>query len=98
MSSRRQLLEATDDWLEVAHTDDDGNLTIQEIEDCEPIIEGAKRLSDETPGKEFRHAAVIPKHVLNQAYREGWFNDPEAWKRWANDADNKLFRTWPGTL
>ena len=100
MSSRQQLLDIADDgtWYELAHTDDDGNLMIELRENCEPIIEGAKILSDMTPGKEFRHAAVIPKFVMDRAYREGWANDPKAWKRWANDADNRMFRTWPGYL
>ncbi len=73
-------------------------LILEEIDDVEPILKEAKRLSELTPSKEFRHAAVIPDFVLRKAFREGWYNDPKAWKDWANDPDNKLFRTWPGQL
>ena len=69
-----------------------------ETEDCTPLVEGCKILADEPPGKDFRHVAVIPDHVMNRAMREGWFHDKQAWKRWANDPDNKAFRTWKGNL
>ena len=73
-------------------------LILEDQFEVEPYLEMAKMLSEQEPGKEIRHAAVIPKHVLRQAFQEGWFNDQQAWKRWANDPDNKLFRTWPGAL
>ena len=73
-------------------------LILEEIDDVEPILKEAKRLSELEPGKEFRHAAVIPEFVVRKAFREGWFNDSKAWKDWANDPDNALFRTWHGEL
>lgn len=77
----------------------DGKVVVNELEDCEPVLEAAKRLGDLEPAKEpFRHAAYIPRHVLNRAYREGWFNDEEAWKKWANDPNNKHLRTWKGRM
>lgn len=96
MSSRKELLDYGVDWSEWAHVDGDGKLIINLQEDCEPIIEGAKRLSELEPGKEFRHVAVIPRFVLDRSFREQW--DAADWKRWANDRDNRLFRTWPGRL
>lgn len=77
---------------------DEENPIIHESQECEPIIEAAKILSEQTPGKDYRHAAFIPRFVFNRAVREGWVNDDEAWRKWANDADNKAFRTWPGRL
>ena len=55
-------------------------------------------MAEETPGKDFRHAAYIPEVVLNQAFTEGWFHDKAAWKRWANDPANACYRTCKGRL
>lgn len=78
--------------------EEDGKRFIESRQDVEPIIEAAKILSEETPGKDFRHAAFIPETVMNQAFVEGWFHDKQAWKKWANDPANAAFRTWKGRL
>lgn len=100
MSTKKLLLSAFANYREVGYFDEErpNDLLIKTFEDCEPIIERAKMLSEMEPGKDFRHAAIIPRHVLDRAYREGWFNDKEKWKAWANDPSNKAFRTWPGNL
>jgi hypothetical protein len=100
MSTKKLLLSAFGNFREVAYFDDTrpNDLLIKTFEDCEPIIERAKMLSEMEPGKEFRHAAIIPKQVLDQSIREGWFGDKKKWKAWANDPNNKAFRTWPGNL
>lgn len=41
--------------------------------------------------------AVIPQSVQAKAIKEGWFHDDAAWKRWANDLDNRSLRTTDGT-
>lgn len=71
---------------------------IETRQDVTHIVEAAKILADEAPGKDFRLAAVIPQTVLDQAFNEGWFHDKKAWKRWANDPDNAAFRVWGGRL
>ena len=102
--SRRMLLDhygiGFGTMTEIVHVDSEnpGDLIIEELEDVEPIIEMAKRLSEQTPGREMRHAAFIPAFVFNRAYRQGWLHDASAWKRWANDPNNRAFRTWPGRL
>lgn len=101
MASRLRLLEAFDDGrMHVLHHDSErpGTVIVEERENCAPLVNAAKQLADLTPSREFRHAAFIPHFVLNKAAREGWLNDPQAWKRWANDPDNALFRTWKGAL
>jgi len=100
MSSRRRLLDHYGFFAEIVHVDSErpGDLIIEEREDCEPIVGAAKILADQPPGREFRHAAYIPQHVLNQAFREGWFHDKAAWKKWANAPENAKFRTWRGRL
>ncbi len=98
--TKRKLLSTSANRAEVYidETHLDGKVLVHEVEDCEPYVAQAKELSAQTPGKEMRHAAVVPHFVYAQAIRDGWANDPEAWKRWANDPDNAAFRTWPGNL
>src|ERR1700749_3678214 len=69
MSSRQVLLSAFGNFREVAIFDDASprDMVVKTFEDCEPIIERAKILSEMKPGKEFRHAAIIPQHVLDKA-------------------------------
>lgn len=40
--------------------------------------------------------AVIPQSVQAKAMKEGWFHDDNAWRRWANDVDNRSLRTTDG--
>jgi hypothetical protein len=78
--------------------EEDGKTYVESRQDVEPILEAARIMADEVPGKEFRHAAFVPETVLNQAFVEGWFHDPGAWKAWANDPANRDYRTWGGRL
>ncbi len=99
MSNRKELLgfyNGVEEWFHYDANED--KVTIEDLQDVEPVIEAAKRLSEQTPGEDFRHVAFIPDYVLRKSMREGWFNDNEAWRRWANDPDNKAFRTWPGRI
>jgi hypothetical protein len=101
MSARKRLLERFDDGrLHLLHHDPEHptRVIVEEVEDCAPIVAAAKCAADAPPGKELRHAAYIPHFVMAKAAREGWLNDPKAWKRWANDPDNQCFRTWKGRL
>lgn len=98
--TRRGIFDQRANGVTIIHEDSERPeaLILEEIDDVEPILKEAKRLSEQKPGNEFRHAAVIPEFVLRKAFREGWYNDAKAWKDWANDPDNALFRTWPGAL
>lgn len=98
--SRKRIFDQKPGTTVYQHVDPNApdDLILEEVDDLTDLLAEAKRLSEETPGKEFRHAAVIPPFVLRKAMREGWINDPKAWKEWANDPDNKIFRTWPGKL
>lgn len=77
---------------------EDGRTWIETRQDVAPIVAAARIVADAEPGREFRHAAFVPEAVLNQAFLEGWFHDPAAWKRWANDPANRDYRTWGGRL
>jgi hypothetical protein len=97
--SKTALLDIlTDSRRKTILHEQDGRSWIESRQDVEPIIEAAKIIADEPPGKDFRHAAYIPESELNRAFTEGWFHDPAAWKRWANDPDNACYRTWKGHL
>lgn len=97
--SRARLLDALPDARRktILH-DEDGKQWIESRQDVEPVIKAAKILAEETPGKDFRHAAFIPESELNRAFTEGWFHDAAAWKRWANDPANACYRTWKGRM
>lgn len=76
----------------------DGKHFVESRQDVTHIVEAAKIMAEEKPGKDFRHAAYIPETVLNQAMVEGWLHDRAAWKKWANDPANACYRTWNGRL
>lgn len=88
--------DADDRRLTIYHEMGNGKNLIETRQDVTHIVEAAKILSDVPPGKDFRHVAVIPKAVMDQAMIEGWFHDKAAWKKWANDPDNRDFRVWKG--
>jgi hypothetical protein len=78
---------------------DNGDLLAGLHIDCEPIVDHAKVLRENQTGKEvFRLAATVPAHVAEQSFREGWFHDDDAWKKWLNDNANRDFRVWEGRI
>lgn len=96
-ASRKTLLDWSQGKSETFHWDQhDNTFTIESKEDVEPLLKMAKNMSELEPSKEIRHAACIPKFVLDKSLRERW--SPKDWKVWANDPANKMFRTWPGKL
>ena len=94
MSSSKTLVNWSKEYFHYDQHDD--SLTIETREDVEPLIKVAHDMSSLQPSKEWRHSAIIPKFVLDQSLRENW--ERKDWKKWANNHDNKPFRTWPGNL
>jgi hypothetical protein len=82
----------------VFYHEEDGRTYIETRQDLTPVIRAAKILSERRPNKDFTRVALIPKETLNKALLEGWFHDESAWRKWANDPANKLFRTTEGTI
>lgn len=71
----------------------------EDVYDNGPAVELARLMRDFAPKhKDMRHMAVIPADVMEQSYRQGWFHDRNAWKKWANDGSNARFRTHGGRL
>jgi hypothetical protein len=77
---------------------EDGKTYVESRQDVEHIVEAAKIICDQPPGKDFRHVGFVPDAVLNAAFAEGWFHDKAKWKRWLNDPANRDFRTHGGAL
>jgi len=98
MSKSALLDVVADSSRALIYHEEDGKTYVETRQDVTPIMQAAKIMADEPPGKDFRHAAYVPEAVLNQAFNEGWFHDPKAWKRWANDPANAIYRTWQGRL
>lgn len=80
--------------------DDDGRLVVERVQDCEPVLESAKRLHNEGVhgSREMRHVARFPK-VLVEKYcnQHGitlheWLVNPVHAERMLNDPDLKYFR------
>jgi len=89
----------------VLHTDDPtGNdffstFTTETVEDCEPIVESAKVLADNHKERgDLKHVARVPLTVVEQAMREGWYNDQAKWREWLNNPENRDFRVWKGRV
>lgn len=76
-------------WLE----DGEGNYLVYEEQDAEPIMEQAHMLAvDVAPSLDLRHFAEIPLPFYDQAIREGWADDPVAWRRFLANPDHARFR------
>ncbi len=92
--------------VEVLHFDDNNggqNLHTVTHEDIDNVAQQAREIRDGanwalTKKEPMRHAAKIPQYVLDKACREGWLNDQQKWRDWANAEENAIFRTWPGKL
>lgn len=86
--SRRKLI----------YHEEDGKNYIETRQDVAPIIKAAQEMWSDKPPLDMRRVALIPEAVLNQSFVDGWFNDPNAWRKWANDPANACFRTCKGTI
>ena len=97
MTIKRTTIDLTKTIKSEFITQDDKNI-YHTAQNVRPVIEHANKLRELEPGKNFRHAAEIPQVIWNKALREGWHNDPKAWKKWLIDPDNKPFSVWPGRI
>lgn len=83
----------------VIYHEEDGRNIVETRVDNTDLVEGARIMRDyQMADKDFKPVCVIPEDVLNRSFIEGWFHDNTAWKRWANDPDNKAFRLSEGRL
>jgi hypothetical protein len=99
MSTKRTIIDRHSGIKSEFITEDDKSIYHTE-QNVQPVIDHVKKLNDniDKPGKDLRHVAEVPMVVYQKAMREGWHNDPKEWKKWLNNPDNKLFRTWQGKV
>jgi hypothetical protein len=95
--ARRTLIDAKTGSTSEFITEDD-KIIYHTKQDIQPVIEHCKNLAENKPGKDFRHVAEVPMVIYQKAMREGWVKDKAKWKKWLNDPDNKVFRTWQGKV
>lgn len=79
------------------------DLATDEVVICEEWIEDAvlaqARIERERPtlvGPDLKPLAVVPPSVEARAINEGWINDKDQWRKWANDLNNNKLRTTDG--
>jgi hypothetical protein len=76
--SRNSVTGKATYWLQ----ESDGSYAVYTEQDAAPTIDYAHALATEKkPGDTMRHIGEIPLVFLDQAIREGWFDDPHAWRR-----------------
>jgi hypothetical protein len=95
--AKRTLIDSKTGSTSEFITEDD-KIIYHTKQDIQPVIEHCKALSENKPGKDFRHVAEVPMVIYQKAMREGWVKDKAKWKKWLNDPDNKVFRTWQGKV
>ncbi len=74
------------------------DFVVETVEDVAPILRDVVRAKELPQSKDMRLAAKVPMAVVEQAMREGWFNDNARWRAWLNDPDNRKFRVAEGRV
>lgn len=82
----------------IIYHEEDGRTYAEMRQDVSDVIRCAAILSERKPDKDFTRVALIPKSELDRAFIEGWFHDETAWRKWANDPANVMYRTTKGTI
>lgn len=100
MSHTTTLYDADGQKLKTIHTDVDGKTTFWTEQNVDAIIAQAARdaENEKSFAADVRTLAHVPDGIVDQAMREGWYHDSNAWKRWLNDPQNKPFRVWKGRV
>ena len=93
----RTLLSVKSGFVSELITEDDKTVakSTQNIDDTLAYV---RHLAEQPVGKDMRHVAEVPQVIWEKAVQEGWSKDKDAWKKWLNDPDNKVFRTWQGKI
>ncbi len=62
------------------------------------VLEQAQRERELPPlvSPDLKPLAVIPPSIEAKALKEGWFNDQDQWRKWANNIDNNKLRVTDG--
>jgi len=96
--ARRTIIDHKQGYTSEFATEDNKHI-YHSAQNVQPTIEYAHYLSQALkPGKDMRHVAEIPMVIYQKMVREGSIHDKTALKKWLNNPDNKMFRTWKGKV
>ncbi len=90
-------MSVRDGFVSQLITEDDKTVSLS-TQNIDKTLKYVDHLKDMPVGKNMRHVAEVPLVIWEKAVQEGWSKDQNAWKKWLNDPDNKVFRTWQGKL
>lgn len=83
------------------YDDTTDTFTIERAEDVEPLVDTNLALANMQPERwsgEWHHVASIPATVLQELRQQGILRDPQRFRAWLNDRDNRRFRTRSGRV
>lgn len=100
-----KIFSAEQDKVTVAH-EVDGNLVLATTQDVTEIIEANKRQVNQATRKVdqvMTHIARIPNTVIDDLNHKGIMRgfvvqDQARFKAWLNHPDNRVWRTYPGSV
>ena len=88
------LIDSNGESSTFFHKVEEDKYVIQNVHDDTGTKELLKAYNETDPSRQadgMRLERVIPAHVLDRAFSEGWFNDKAAWRRWANGEEGRLY-------
>ena len=106
MSWHRWLLSEGPGRREWYWSDDDGNVALETEWLVDPIVEIAKARYNQFDERanwkgDWHHVAVIPEYVIEYEWRVNnrkMLADKDFVRHWANQPENRAFRTRPGKI
>ena len=78
----KTLLQSGKYRAQILHDNDDGQVHVENLFDCEPAKEAAKHYRDQPRNKDsaFKHIGEVPMWAVHMSIREGWYNDMKKWR------------------
>ncbi len=92
--SRAALLDALGESRTIFHFEQDGKFAVETRHDdtgAKALVEALNDSDLSRKADGMRLERVIPAHVLDRAFQEGWFNDKARWKQWANGEEGRMY-------
>jgi len=88
---------------QIWHEDDEGNVTIQTVQDVTDIVEANKAVYNQIDERanwkgDMHRVGSIPMSIFYDLQRQGILQDEKRLKAWLNDPANQVFRTRPGRV
>ena len=100
----KKLIHSEQDigYQQVFHSDSEGNLAIQTVQDVTDVVEENKRLFNatekSTPWGEGQRVASIPLSIYYSKEFQEIRKDQKKLRAWLNDSANAAFRTRAGKV